>query len=111
MKKAIITGNLTKDVELRMVGKDDAKKYVATLSIACNEIAADKETTYFEVEVWGKQAEACAKHLSKGAGVSLIAEIATNNYEKDGKKHYGYKFIGEEVQFLSTGRKAAQENE
>lgn len=99
MKKLFITGNLTKDIELK--AHNDIS--VATLNIAVND--ANNETVYFAVEVWRGLAEVCAKSLKKGSPVSVLADVRTNNYEKDGVKYYGYKFIAEEVQFIAGAKK------
>lgn len=101
MKKLFLTGNLTKDVEVKKVKVKDEEVSVATLSLAVNEVGAE-EVTFLDVEVWRGQADNCAKFLSKGSTVSVIADIKNKNYEKDGIKIYTYKFTAEEVQFVSS---------
>lgn len=101
MKKLFITGNLTKDVELKSVKIDENDVAVTTISVAVNEIGAEN-ATFFDVEVWRATAKACANNLAKGSSVSIIAEVKANNYEKDGKKYYGYKFVADEVQFIGA---------
>lgn len=100
MKKLIIAGNLTKDVEVKTTQDGTV---IATLSVAVND---RKETTFFTVEVWRGLAEACANNLSKGSAVTITAEVESNNYEKDGKKYYGYKFTADEVTFMGGPKKA-----
>lgn len=98
MKKLIIAGNVTKDIEIRKIKTADSEISVATISVAVNE--KDNEAVFFDVEVWRGLADVCAKNLAKGSGVSIIAEVKSNSYEKDGKKVNGYKFVADEVQFM-----------
>ncbi len=57
MQKFICTANLTKNPELRETTNG---KKVATLGIAINRDYGDG-TDFFNVNVWGVQAENCAK--------------------------------------------------
>lgn len=107
MKKVIITGNLTKDVELRKVKKGEDEFSVATITVAVNEIGSETPT-FFNIEVFRGLADSCAKNIGKGAAVSIIAEIKSNNYEKNGEKVYGYKFIAEEIQFITRTKKGEE---
>lgn len=100
MKELELIGNLTKDTEVKKVKVGDAEKTVCRMSLAVNERGGDG-VTYIDVECWDKLAENCSKYLSKGKKVYVSADIKNNNYEKDGVKHYGYKFIAREVEFLS----------
>jgi hypothetical protein len=67
-QKLIIVGNLGKDPEMRYAPNGDA---VTNLNVATNRKYTDKggqvvkETTWFRVSVWGKQAEACNTYLKK----------------------------------------------
>lgn len=101
MKKLFITGNLTKDVELKSIKIENDDVAVATLSVAVNEIGGEN-ATFFDIEAWRATAKACANNLAKGSPVSIVAEVKSNNYEKDGKKYYGYKFVADEIQFIGA---------
>jgi single-strand DNA-binding protein len=74
---AQLSGNLTRDVELRGLpsGADVARLRVAsTTRRRTGEEWADK-TNYFTVEVFGAQARSCAEYLCKGSRVFVDAEL------------------------------------
>lgn len=106
MNRCILIGNLTKDPELRSTGSGIS---VASFSIGVSRRFpnqnGDKETDFFNIVVWRKQAESCAKYLRKGSQVCVAGSIQNRNYEaKDGTKRYITEIVAEEVQFLrSTG--------
>ncbi|MFL5780388.1 MAG: single-stranded DNA-binding protein, partial [Thermoleophilaceae bacterium] len=69
INRVVMTGNLTRDPELRHTGGGTP---VCSLRIACNTRRRDEagnwtdKPNYFDVTVWGAQGENCAKFLSKG---------------------------------------------
>jgi single-strand DNA-binding protein len=74
---AQLSGNLTRDVDLRSLpsGADVAKLRVAsTTRRRAGEEWVDK-TNYFTVEVFGAQARNCAEYLRKGSRVFVDAEL------------------------------------
>lgn len=98
MQKFIFTGNLTADVELKNVAND---KVVANFSVAVARPHSE-ETDFFNVEVWGKQAENCDKYLKKGSKVLVVGYIKTRSYDdKDGVKRKVWEVNAEQVEFLS----------
>lgn len=98
MNKVIITGNLSKDVEKRETNNGKA---VANFSIAVSRPFSD-ETNYFNVTVWGNQAENCAKYLKKGSKVGIVGTLQNRSYEaNDGTKRTITEIVAEQVEFLS----------
>ncbi len=105
VNKAILIGGLGKDPEVKFTGSGKA---VCKLSLATEEQWQDasgekqKETTWHNIVVWGKQAEACGKHLEKGSRVYVEGRIANRSYDdKDGVKKYVTEVIATNVRFLS----------
>ena len=78
------SGNLTRDVELRST-KGGAQ--VANLRVAFNTRRPDGQgnwtdkANYVDVEVWGAQAENCARYLSKGSRVFIDGELDYQEWE------------------------------
>ena len=68
--KVILMGNLTRDPELRYTPNGTA---VSTLSLAVNRRprpdTQEKEVDFFDVVVFGKQAENCSEYLRKGSPI------------------------------------------
>ncbi len=109
----IIVGNLGRDPEMRYAPNGNA---VTTLNVASNRTYTDssgqriKETTWFRVSVWGKQAENVNTYLQKGSSVLVEGELRpdkeTGNprtYTRaDGSTGTSYEVTARTVRFLST---------
>lgn len=115
VNKAIILGNLGQDPELRYTGGGQA---VTTLSIATNERWKDKDgnaqerTEWHRVNVWGAQAELCAKYLTKGRSVYIEGRIQTRSWDDDsGNKRYSTEIVAQAIQFLSGDGRNVDANE
>ena len=86
MNKVVISGNVCKDIELRMTAGKGTP--VATTSIAVNDGYGENKKTYFiPIVVWGKQGESFANNVVKGQKVWVNGKLVINEYEaKDGTK-------------------------
>ena len=108
MNKVILIGNLTKPPELRTTGSGTS---ICTFSIAVNRKyrAQDgsQSTDFFEIVVWRKLAENCARWLDKGKKVAVIGELQTRSYEaKDGSRRHVTEIVADEVEFLTPKQDA-----
>lgn len=97
-----IMGNLTRDPELRYIPSGAG---VCSLSIANNRIFTKNnervtEVSYFDVEVWGTQAENCSKYLTKGSGIVIDGRLKQDRWEKDGKTQSRVRIVANSVHFL-----------
>lgn len=100
-----ITGNLTKDPELRTIGSGTS---LCKLRIANNTRRkvngewVDKPN-YFSVTVWGKQAEIAAQYLAKGRKVAIVGRLEWSEWEaKDGSgKREGIEIVANDLEFLT----------
>ncbi|WIB65496.1 single-stranded DNA-binding protein [Curtobacterium sp. MCBD17_040] len=83
-----IIGNLTADPEVRTVGGAQVANFsVASTGSKFNRDTnsyEDKESVFYRVAAWRKDAENVAASLHKGDRVVVIAEARPNSYEKDG---------------------------
>lgn len=114
VNKVILVGRLGADPELKSVGNGQS---VARLSIATSEQWTGKDgqkqerTEWHRVVVWGRQAENCGKHLSKGRQVYIEGRLQTRSWEDTatGQKKYATEIVAQTVQFLggATGEKSA----
>jgi len=109
----IIVGNLGKDPEMRYTPSGQA---VTTFNVATNRkyTGSDgnlvKETIWFRINVWGRQAEPCSQYLKKGSKVlvegRLNADPATGGPKiwtrQDGSAGTSFDINASTVQFLST---------
>jgi len=107
---ATLSGNLTRDVELRSLpsGADVARLRVATSTRRrTGDEWADK-TNYFTVEVYGAQARACAQYLGKGSRVVVDAELDWREWtDPDDKKREAVTFRARQVLFEGGRARAA----
>jgi single-strand DNA-binding protein len=103
----VITGNLTRDPELRHTGGGTA---VCELRVAVNSRRKDQsgqwvdKPNYFDVVVFGGQGENCANYLSKGRPVAVEGRLDWREWEsKDGSgKRQAVQVIANTVQFLGS---------
>jgi len=103
----VITGNLTRDPELRSTPAGTA---VCKLRVAVNSRRKDGQSgewvdkpNYFDVTVWGAQGENCAQYLSKGRPVAVEGRLDWREWEsQDGGKRQAVEIIANSVQFLGS---------
>jgi single-strand DNA-binding protein len=104
----VITGNLTRDPELRSTGGGTP---VCELRVAVNSSRKNGQTgewedkaNYFDVVVWGAQGENCATYLSKGRPVAVEGRLDWSEWEaKDGSgKRQKVQIVAKSVQFLGS---------
>jgi single-strand DNA-binding protein len=114
----ILVGNLGKEPEMRFTPSGQS---VTTLSVATNRRYENtngqpvKETTWFRITVWGKQAETCNHYLHKGSKVLVEGRLTPDPetggphvWENAGKFGASYEVTASTVRFLS-GREGSEE--
>jgi len=108
LNRVVITGNLTKDPELRTTPNGTS---VCKLRVAVNSRRKDSASgewvdkpNYFDVTVWGAQGENCATYLSKGRPVAVDGRLEWREWEaSDGSgKRSSIEIIADSVQFLGS---------
>jgi single-strand DNA-binding protein len=106
VNKVIIVGRLGTDPEVKTIGQGST---VTRLNVATSEQWTDKNgqkqerTEWHRIVVWGKLAEICGKHLSKGRQVYLEGRLQTRNWEdQNGQKRYSTEIVANTVQFLGA---------
>ena len=71
-----------------------------------------RESDFFPVVAWGKQADLAARYLSKGSRVAVVGTLQTRSYDdKDGVKRYVTEIVAEEIDFLSGPKSEEQSQE
>jgi single-strand DNA-binding protein len=113
INRVIVTGNLTRDPELRSTPGGTS---VCSLRIAVNTRGKDADgqwvdkPNYFDVTVWGTQGENCSQYLAKGRPVAIDGRLRWREWEtQDGAKRQAVDIIADSVQFLGS-RDSAQVN-
>jgi single-strand DNA-binding protein len=103
----VITGNLTRDPELRSTGSGMAVCDMRVAVISRRKDASGEwvdKPNYFDVTVFGGQGENCATYLSKGRPVAVEGRLDWREWEaKDGSgKRQAVSIIANSVQFLGS---------
>jgi len=107
LNKVFLIGNLTRDPELRVTPKGTA---ICQFGLAVNRQFKDEsgatrdETTFVDIEAWGKQGELVAKYLAKGSPAMVEGRLKLDQWEdkQSGQKRSKLKVVLDNVQFLST---------
>jgi single-strand DNA-binding protein len=106
INRVVLVGNLTKDPELRHTPGGTP---VCSLRIAVNSRRRDEsgnwvdKPNYFDVSVFGNQAESAAQYLSKGRPVGIDGRLDWREWDaQDGSKRQAVQIIAESVQFLGS---------
>ncbi|HVL97642.1 MAG TPA: single-stranded DNA-binding protein [Solirubrobacteraceae bacterium] len=105
INRVVLTGNLTRDPELRSLNSGNS---VCSLRIASNTRRKDNTTgewvdkpNYFDVTVWGAQGENCARFLSKGRPVAIDGRLEWREFtDQQGNKRQAVEIVADAVQFL-----------
>src|SRR5262249_12386531 len=110
--KIAIVGYLGRDPELRYTPDGTP---VCNFSVATTERRKDKSgepqelTTWFQVALFGRQAESVKEYLSKGSNVWLEGSLTLNQWtDRDGAPRVNLEVRGSDIKFLSgSGEKAS----
>ena len=113
LNKVFLIGNLTRDPELRVTPKGTA---ICQFGLAVNRQFKDEsgqtrdETSFIDIEAWGKQGELVSKYLTKGSPAMVEGRLKLDQWEdkQSGQKRSKLKVVLENVQFLSSGNRGGQ---
>ena len=99
MNVVTVIGNLATDVEVKELG---GEKKVANFLLAIDRLGQEKAADFVNVSVWDKQADLCARFLSKGRRVAIDGRLRSRSWEEpDGKRRSAVDVVANHVQFLS----------
>ncbi|HJE44444.1 single-stranded DNA-binding protein [Levilactobacillus namurensis] len=104
INRVVLTGRLTKDVELRYTQGGAA---VGTFNLAVNRRftnqQGEREADFVSCVIWRKAAETFANYMHKGSLVGVEGRIQTRNYEnQQGNRVYVTEVIVENFSFLEN---------
>jgi single-strand DNA-binding protein len=104
INRVVITGNLTRDPELRALPSGNS---VCSMRIASNSRRKGQDgnwedkPNYFDVTVWGAQGENCARFLSKGRPICVDGRLDWREFtDNQGNKRQAVEIVADTVQFL-----------
>jgi single-strand DNA-binding protein len=105
INRVVLTGRLTKDVELRATPSGNN---VASFTIAVDGFGRDQnnnpvnQASFINCVAWNQQAKFLSTYCKKGSLVALEGRLQTRSYDrKDGTKAYVTEVITDRVENLS----------
>ncbi len=106
--RVILIGNLTRDPELRYTPKGTA---IARIGMAMNRSwksdsgEARDETTFVDVDAFGRQAEVIAQYMRKGRPLMIEGRLRFDSWEdkNSGQKRNQLRVVLEQFTFLDSG--------
>ena len=114
INRAIISGNLTRDAELRSTASGMP---VLQFGVAVNDRHKNSQTgewedypNFIDCTMFGPRAEKVAQYLSKGSKVAIEGKLRWSQWEKDGEKRSKLEVIIDEIEFMSRSEAAPSEN-
>src|SRR5947207_14806410 len=107
LNKVMLIGRLTRDPETRHTPSGQS---VTNFGLAVNRTYRKKdsdeqveETTFVDVEAWGKTGETFARYMKKGRQAYVEGRLKLDSWEKNGEKKSKLTVVMEEFQFLDSG--------
>ena len=102
LNSVILIGRLVRDPDMRYTATG---KGVCGFTLAVDRPFAnqdgEREADFLDVVAWGKLAETCANHLSKGRLVAVRGRLQVRSYEtQDGQRRRVAEVVADDVRFL-----------
>ena len=108
-----ITGNLTRDPELRAT---QSGTQVLHLGVAVNDRRRNPQTqqwedypNFIDCVMFGTRAEAIQRYLSKGTKVAIEGRLRYSSWERDGQKRSKIEVVIDEIEFMSSRQGGASD--
>lgn len=106
INRAIISGNLTRDPELRRTQSGMA---ILSIGVAVNDRRRNSQTgewedyaNFIDCKVFGNRAEGLANILTKGMKVAIEGKLSWSQWERDGQKRSKIEVVVDELEFMSS---------
>lgn len=106
--KAIITGNITRDLEIR---NTQSGAQVCSFSVAVNRNYKDADgksqenVSFIDCTAWGKAAEIISQYAKKGTGILVSGRLEQRSWDDkaSGQRRSRTEIVVEDFNFLSGG--------
>jgi len=111
MNKIFLNGNLCREIEVNHYNdRKVVRNAIAVLRDFKNK-DGEYDTDFFDISIWGTQAEFVEKYAHKGDKISIVGKIINNNYEDEqGIKHFKNVIQVEHIEIL-TSKSAAVDSD
>lgn len=106
INRVIISGNLTRDPELRST---QSGLPVLGFGVAVNDRRKNQQTgewedypNFIDCTMFGARADSLSRYLSKGTKVAIEGKLRWSQWERDGQKRSKIEVIVDELEFMSS---------
>ena len=106
INRVLISGNLTRDPELRATASGTQ---VLSLGVAVNDSRRNSQTgewrdypNFVDVTMFGNRAEAVSRYLRKGMKVAIEGKLRYSSWQtQDGSKRSKLEVVADEIEFMA----------
>ena len=106
INRVLVTGNLTRDPELRAT---QSGSQVLSFGIAVNDRRKNPSTgewedypNFVDCTMFGTRAEKIANYIAKGSKVAIEGKLRYSSWERDGERRSKLEVIVDEIEFMSS---------
>ena len=106
INRVVISGNLTRDSELRSTASGMA---VLGFGVAVNDRRKNPQTgewedypNFIDCTMFGARANSLHSHLTKGTKVTIEGKLRWSQWERDGQKRSKIEVIVDDLEFMSS---------
>ena len=106
INRVIISGNLTRDAELRQTASGTS---VLGFGVAVNDRRRNNATgewedypNFVDCTMFGQRAQAISQYLRKGLKVAIEGKLRYSAWERDGQKRSKLEVIVDDLEFMSS---------
>ena len=110
INRVFITGNLTRDPEMRQT---NGGMPIMGFGMAVNERRKNQQTgewedypNYVDCTMFGERAAKVSQYLAKGSKVSVDGRLRYSSWEKDGQKRSKLEVVVDNIEFMSRSEGA-----
>lgn len=79
INKIALVGRSGKDPEMRYF---ESGRVVTTFTLAVNRPVKDGQTDWFDIEIWGKQAEIAGEYVKKGSLIGIEGKVRWDSWNR-----------------------------
>lgn len=112
INRAIISGNLTRDPELRSTA---GGMPVLGFGVAVNDRRKNQQTgewedypNFIDCTMLGNRAESLSRYLSKGSKVAIEGKLRWSQWERDGQKRSKIEVVVDDIKLVQKRQECCQ---
>ena len=106
INRVIISGNLTRDPEVR---RTQSSMAIMSFGVAVNDRRRNQQTgewedypNFVDCTMFGNRAESLSNYLTKGLKVAIEGKLRYSTWERDGQKRSKLEVVVDELEFMSS---------